>query len=100
MSKYAVLKQERDDAVERAVIAERNSQLERLRELEATHAAERAELLTEIGRLEAELVRVRLAFESAVAETTRLLRASLESPGEAVRPVEAGALLATPEAAQ
>lgn len=78
MSKYAVLKQERDEAVERAVLAERNSQLERVREIEAAHAAERAELLTEIGRLEAELLRARLAFGSAVDQATLLLRESLD----------------------
>lgn len=43
MAKYKVLKVERDEAVERAVEAERNSQLENVRRLEAELARVTAE---------------------------------------------------------
>ncbi len=45
MSKYKALKQERDEAVERAVEAERNSQLETLERERQMHADEVAALL-------------------------------------------------------
>lgn len=73
MAKYAALKQERDDAVERAVIAERNSQLERVRELESLHAAEMAELQDQVKRLEMALADTKRSFVSAVDDATRLL---------------------------
>lgn len=77
MAKYSVLKAERDDAVERAVTAERNSQLERVRELEAAHAAEIAELRAQIERLEAEHAEYRRAFAAAVDNAVRALQETL-----------------------
>ena len=40
MAKYRALKQERDEAVERMLVAERNSKLEELERLKAVHAEE------------------------------------------------------------
>jgi len=73
LAKYSILKRERDDAVERAVIAERNSQLERVRELESAHAAAMAELRDQIQCLEAELADAKRSFQAAVDEATRRL---------------------------
>lgn len=71
--KYSTLKAERDDAIERAVQAERNSQLERVRELEAAHAVEILDLRAQIERLEADLAATKRAFSAAVDDANALL---------------------------
>lgn len=52
MAKYKDLKRERDEAIERAVVAERNSQLETLERERATHREQIAALNQECARLQ------------------------------------------------
>lgn len=83
MAKYSILKRERDDAVERAVIAERNSQLERVRDLESAHAAELTELRNQIRSLGAALTDARRSFAAAAEGATRMLFESLGTNAKA-----------------